>query len=229
MVVLQLLNLKFQCRLICAIPDGDIELQKELPLGQIMINDVSHLLEICHTHYAIESGATTSVCWQNHQCSSRVLSLTLEAIIEAITHSARIVHTKHPPGLWQLPCTRICLQRLFQRRAIGRSSVTPARTANLLLQWIKQLKGTHGHGLEGRESRLRLWGVHTEKPTCNEICLDDVCAPHTNEAYRTVCLPASASNKGMTSLQVKVWHCGQAEMFYHCISSNTSILIPLTR
>ena len=33
---------------------------------------------------------------------------------------------------------------------------------------------------------------------------DDVCAPCTNEAYTTVCLPASASNKGMASLQVKV-------------------------
>ena len=34
--------------------------------------------------------------------------------------------------------------------------------------------------------------------------LDDVCTPHTNEAYTTVCLPASASNKGIATLWVKV-------------------------
>ena len=49
-----------------------------------------------------------------------------------------------------------------------------------------------------------LVGVHTEEQTCDEIFPDDVCAPCTNEAYTTICLPASASNKGMASLQVKV-------------------------
>ena len=47
---------KVQCRLIHAIPDGDIELQKEL-LKVSQDKDVSHLLEICHTYYAVESGA----------------------------------------------------------------------------------------------------------------------------------------------------------------------------
>ena len=43
-------------------------------------------------------------------------------------------------------------------------------------------------------------GVHTEELPCDEIFLDDVCPPHTNEVYTTVHLSASASNKGMTSL-----------------------------
>ena len=47
---------KVQHRLIPVIPDGDIELQKEhLKVGQD--KGVSHWLEICHTYYAIESGA----------------------------------------------------------------------------------------------------------------------------------------------------------------------------
>ena len=59
-----------QCRLIHAIPGGDIELQKEL-LKVGCDKCVSQLLEIYHTYYAIESGAAT-MCWQNYQCSIEV-------------------------------------------------------------------------------------------------------------------------------------------------------------
>ena len=58
------------------------------------------------------------------------------------------------------------------------------------------------HGKKGKKAHLI--GVHAEEPPCDEIFLDDACAPHTNEAYTTVWLPASASNKGMASLKVKV-------------------------
>ena len=37
-----------------------------------------------------------------------------------------------------------------------------------------------------------------------EIVIDNVCAPQCNEAYTTVQLPASASNKGTASIHVKV-------------------------
>ena len=47
-----------QCRLIHAIPDGDIELWKEL-LKVGCDKGVSHLLKVCHTYYAIESVAAT--------------------------------------------------------------------------------------------------------------------------------------------------------------------------
>ena len=49
-----------QHRLIHTIPDGDIELQKEL-LKVSQDKGVSHLLEICHTYYAVESGAA-AIC-----------------------------------------------------------------------------------------------------------------------------------------------------------------------
>ena len=47
---------EIQCRLIWAIPDGDMELWKE-PLKVSQDKGVSHPLEICHTYYAVESGA----------------------------------------------------------------------------------------------------------------------------------------------------------------------------
>ena len=62
-----------QCRLICAILDGDIELWKEL-LKVSQDKGVSHLLEICCTYYAIESGTgamcagkTINVVQKSHQ------------------------------------------------------------------------------------------------------------------------------------------------------------------
>ena len=66
-----------------------------------------------------------------------------------------------------------------------------------------QSKGMPGwHGRKGKKAYLI--GVHTEEPPCDEIFLDYVCAPHTNETCMTVCLPASASNNGMASLRDKV-------------------------
>ena len=50
------IEFKVQCRLIWAIPDADIKLHKQLPK---VSHDkrVLHLLEICRTYYAVESGA----------------------------------------------------------------------------------------------------------------------------------------------------------------------------
>ena len=53
------------------------------------------------------------------------------------------------------------------------------------------------HGKKGKKADLI--GLHIKKPPCDEIFLYDVHAPHTNEAYTTVCLAASASNEGMAS------------------------------
>ena len=49
-----------QCRLIWAIPDDDIELCKQL-LKVSHDKRVSHLLEICRTYYAVESGVLQCV------------------------------------------------------------------------------------------------------------------------------------------------------------------------
>ena len=51
------IEFKVQCRLIRAIPDTDIELHKQL-LKVSHDKRVLHLLQICRTYYAVESGAT---------------------------------------------------------------------------------------------------------------------------------------------------------------------------
>ena len=50
-----MIEFKVQCRLIWVIPDADIELCKQL-LKVSCDKRVSHLLEICRTYYAVESG-----------------------------------------------------------------------------------------------------------------------------------------------------------------------------
>ena len=54
------IELEVQCRLIQAIPDTDIELCKQL-LKVSCDEKVSHLLVICRTYYAMESGVA-AVC-----------------------------------------------------------------------------------------------------------------------------------------------------------------------
>ena len=62
-----------------------------------------------------------------------------------------------------------------------------------------QSKGMPGqYGKKGK--KVDPVEIPTDEPPWDEIFLDDVYTPHTNEAYTTVCLPAPASNKGMASL-----------------------------
>ena len=53
------IEFKVQCRLIRAIPDAGIKLCKQL-LKVSCDKRVSHLLEICRTYYAVESGVAAS-------------------------------------------------------------------------------------------------------------------------------------------------------------------------
>ena len=54
------IEFEVQCRLIWVIPDANIELQKQL-LKVSHDKRVSHLLEICRTYYAVESGVA-AIC-----------------------------------------------------------------------------------------------------------------------------------------------------------------------
>ena len=150
---------------------------------------------------------------------------TSEATIKA-TLTGPESHMPAPTWMWQFPCLRVCLQRLFKKRTLA-GQVLLQQEQPIHCSSGQQIKRYHGwHGGKGMKADL-VW-VHTEEPPCDEIFLDHVSAPHTNEAYTTVHLPACASNKGMASLRVIVTQ-GQVKMFYHCISSNTSILITLTK
>ena len=109
---------------------------------------------------------------------------------------------QHPPGcdncLAQESVCKGCLKKgYWQAKCHSRKKNQSTAPVD------SQSKGTPGQ-YRKKGKKADLTGVHTEEPPCDEIFLDDVCALYTNEAYTTVCLPTSASSKGMASLQVKV-------------------------
>ena len=188
-----------QCKLICAIPHGDIELWKEL-LKVSWDKSVSHLLEIFQTYYAVESGVVA-------MCAGKTINVVQKS------HPPQKQWQKHPsqcqnctchpqPGCdncpaWGSVCKGCLKKGHWQAKCHSSKRNQSTTTVD------SQSKGIPGqHGKKGKKADLI--GVHTEEPPCDEIFFDNVCAPHTNEAYTTVCLPASASNKGVASLQVKV-------------------------
>ena len=126
-----------QCSLICAIPDGDIKLWKEL-LKVTHDKGVSDLLEICCTYYAIESGV---VAMQSRSPIN----------LRSNPHSGRIAHASST----HLDVTTALLKSLsakvVQRKDIGRPGVTPARMANPLFQWQPIKEYTWSTWKEGEE------------------------------------------------------------------------------
>ena len=136
------------------------------------------------------------MCWQILQCSAEVLSTSKNTTEASLTVPE--LHIPAPTWARQLPCLRVCLQRLFKERTL---------TNQVLFQQEKPIHCSSGQPIkryawvackEGEESQPHR--VHTKEPPRDEIFLDNVHGPHTNEACTTVCLPASASSKGMASL-----------------------------
>ena len=90
------IEFKVQCRLIWVIPDANIKLCKQL-LKVSHDKRVSHLLEICRTYYAVESGAAAmcvghvvhAVC---HACQTHDPKL-----LTSYTPCPNCTH-QHPPG-----------------------------------------------------------------------------------------------------------------------------------
>ena len=90
------IEFEVQCRLIRAIPDAEIELCKQL-LKVSCDKRVSHLLEICRTYYAVESGVAA-------MCAGHVVHAVCHAH-QSHDHKAltsykpcpNLTH-QHPPG-----------------------------------------------------------------------------------------------------------------------------------
>ena len=125
-----------KCRLVHAIPDDDVELQKEL-LKVSQNKGVSHLLEICHIYYAIESGVAAICADKKNQCFAEV-PLTLKATTETFLTVLKL-HMPAPTWAWQLPCLRVTAKVVW-RKDIGKPSVTSAIKTNPLLQWTPNQK-----------------------------------------------------------------------------------------
>ena len=118
-----------QCRLIHAIQDGDIELQKEL-LKVSQDKGVSHLLEICCTYYAME----LLQCVLAKPSMQYRSPINLESNHRSTPHSARIAHSSTYLGM-TIALPESLSAEVAQRKDTGKPNVISVRKTNPLLQW----------------------------------------------------------------------------------------------
>ena len=209
------IEFKVQHRLKLAIPDADIELHKQL-LKVSCDKRVSHLLEICRTYYAVESGAAA-------MCVGHVVHVVCHT---CHTHDPKLLTSytlcpnctcQHPPSRnncpahdlackgcgkkdhWQVKCQSCnttsaqasCLQPCFKNCERGRQpqaakAKTEERPPNKDLFIAAMDCGLVGD-------------VHPK-----EMIIDNISSQQCNEAYTVIKLLASASSKGTTSVHVKI-------------------------
>ena len=198
MGVMQLLSLKFSAGWF--LPFQMMTLSYRRNFSRSVNTRMSHTYWRSAIHMTCWVWSCCNVSWQNHQCSTEVPS-TSKANTEASLTWPKL-HTPALTLVGQLPCLRVCLQRLFQERTLA---------SQVSFQQEKPMHCSSGQPIKRyacsawkKWKKADLIGVHTEEPPSDEIFPDNVCAPHTNEAYTPVHLPASASSKGMASLWVKI-------------------------
>ena len=114
--------------------------------------DVPYIL--CHWVWSC-----CNMCWQNHQCSTKVPS-TLKATTEA---SLTVLELHMPAPIWGviIALPKSLSAKFVWRKHIGKPSVIPGRKTNPLLQWTANQKlclasmERKGRGLTSLESTLR--------------------------------------------------------------------------
>ena len=207
------IEFKVQWRLIWGIPDADIELCKQLPKVSCD-KRVSHPLEICRTYYAVEAG-TTAMC--------------VGHVVHAVCHTHQAHDSKpqtsyapcpnythqHPPSRHNCPAQDSACNGCGEKGhwwAKCHSSNITSPQAPLHQPWFK------GHE-KGRESQAAK--AKTEKRPLHkdlfvavmhcgtvgdmhpkEMIIDNISSQRCNEMYTVIKLPASASSKGTTSVQM---------------------------
>ena len=169
----EVVEFEVQCRLIHAILDGTLSCRRNF--SRSVVTRVSHIYWRSAIH-TIPLSLELLQCVLPKPSMQYRSPVYLESSHRSIPHSTRITHAST-----HLDVTIALLKspsaKVVWRKDIGRPSVIPERTTNLLLN---QLKGKHGQcGRKGKKADLV--GVHTEEPPCDEIFLADVHASHTNE------------------------------------------------
>ena len=104
------IEFEVQCRLIGAIPDANIGLQKEL-LKVSCKKKVSHLLEISHTYYAVKSGAAA-------MCAGKAIHTLHQAVSARKTSHKSLLHSAPTAPVHTLLAMTTALHRMSSARAV---------------------------------------------------------------------------------------------------------------
>ena len=209
------IEFKVQCRLIQVIPDADIELHKQL-LKVSHDKRVLHLLEICRTYYAVESGvaamcvghAVHAVC---HTCQTHDPKLQMSyAPCPNCT-------CQHPPGRHNCPAQESRCKGFGKKGhwwAKCHSSSTTSLQASHCQPWFKSHK--KGRELQAAKAKTEKRSLHKDLFIATmdwrtvgdvhpkEMIIDNISSLQCNEVYMVIKLPVSTSSKSTSSVHVKV-------------------------
>ena len=209
------IEFKVQHRLIQAIPDADIELHKQL-LKVSHDKRVSHLLEICRTYYAVESG---------------VAAMCVGHVVHAVHHAHQTHYPKpltsytlcpnctcqHPPSRNNCPAHDLTCKGC---RKMGHWQVK-CQSCNTTSPQVSHHQPHFKIHEKGREPQAAKAKTEKRPPhkdlfiaamDCGtvgdmhqkEMIIDNISSQWCNEVYTVIKLPASTSSKGTASVHVKI-------------------------
>ena len=209
------IEFKVQCRLIWVIPDADIKLHKQL-LNVSCDKRVLHLLEICRTYYAVESGvaamcaghAAHTVC---HTCEAHNSKPQT-----SYTSCPNCTH-QHPPSRHNCPAWdsafKGCGEKGHWWEKCHSSSTTSLQVSHHQPQFKSCEKGRESQAAKSKtEKRPPHKDLFIAAMDCRtvgdmhpkEMIIDNISSQWCNEEYTVIKLPASASSKGTASVCVKI-------------------------
>ena len=209
------IEFEVQCRLIWAIPDDDIELCKKL-LKVSRDKRVLHLLEICRTYYAVESGVAAmyagdvahAVC---HACQTHnPKPLTSYTLCPNCTH-------QHPPGrnncpAHDSPCKGCRKKGHWWVKCWSCNNTSPQGAPHQPCSKNCE-KGREQQAAKAKiEKRPPHKDLFVAAMDCGmvgdihpkEMIIDNISSQQFNEVYTVFKLPVSASSKGTASVCVKI-------------------------
>ena len=213
------IEFEVQCRLIWAIPDGNIELQKELLKVNHDKKYLTYWRSVAHI-MPLDQGQLQCVLARPSMPSAKAVNLR-RASRRSVPHSAKTAPTH------TLLAVTTVLHGMPPAMAVPKeatgtqSAAALVLQANTLLNLMELWRPHHQHREKGKRADIVQVSTKETPPydelfanTVNcgsagdthpeEIVIDDICAPRCNKAYTTVKLPASISSKGTASLHVKV-------------------------
>ena len=209
------IEFEVQCRLSQTIPDTDIKLHKQL-LKVSHDKRASHLLEICRTYYAVESG---------------VAAMCVGHVIHAVCHACQ---THDPMPLTSCtPCPN-CMQQHPPSRNNCPAHDLACKGCGKKVHWQAKCQSCNTTSLQmsrhqpcfknhEKEREPQAAKAKTEKRPphkdlfiaamdCGtvgdmhpkEMIIDNISSQQCNEACTVIKLPVSASSKGTTSVHVTI-------------------------
>ena len=209
------IEFEVQCRLIWVIPEANIELHKQL-LKVSHDKRVSHLLEICRTYHAVESGVAA-------MCAGHVVYAVCHA---HLTHDPKLLTSnapcpicthQHPPGRNNCPAhdlaCKCCGKKGHWWVKCQSCNTTSPQVCHHQPHFKNHEKGREPQAAKAKtEKRAPHKDLFIAAMDCGmvgdvhpkEMIIDNISSQQCNEVYTVIKLPASASSKGTASVCLKI-------------------------